>query len=325
MPKPATIYRTLLRDAWNVTWQNKSLWVFGLFAGFIATGGVIDTLITGLKSVNATGTLLERLLDRSFIGYSYASQFILQVYRIGSSQFSYLLIFATLVLLGLISAGVLSQAALVHGAGADPKKHPRAIRRHVMKHFWQVLLIDLLTKVLSMILLTLTSLPIVLLSISTGRFAWLAFIHLFVYIPAIIILYILSILSIIDVVESDSNALHAIFHAVQIFKTHWLAAFEYGLILFLLVMSAGLLFLATLGVLSWPYGVLHAFALTAGSTTLYILVNLITAIILFALVLTFGGMVVTFQYSAWQTFYLRATHGLHGTKSFAKIWRILFV
>lgn len=323
MKKPTTIYRSLLRDAWNVTWQRKSLWVFGIFAGILFRGSVIDVAISGVRRISDTGSLLEHMLDRSFIGYGYVSQFLLRLQKIDSGQFAWLLVALTVVAVGLICAGVISQAALMHAAGSKPK-HPRDIRRHVLTHFWDVLMLNLITKVLSVLLVALASLPVFLFFVSNATITWIAFVHLLIYIPAVIILNILFLLTLADIVEANTRILEAIENALRIFKTHWLAALELGLLLFFVTLGAGLLFAGLLSILSLPYGYLYHSAVLSGSIGLFSLTNIFLGIIVFALTLAFGGAMVTFHYSAWHLFYARASHRLHGRNPFAKIWRLLF-
>lgn len=324
MPKPTPIYRPLLHDAWKITWERKSLWVFGLFAAVISSGGVIDVAISGLRQATASGNLLEHLIDRSFIGYAYISQFLLQLQKINQSQFIITLVLITLLGVGLICAGIISQAALIHGA-EDENKHPHLIRRHVIRHFWDVFLIDAATKILSLLLIVLTTLPIFFyLSQATTFASNVLFVHFLIFIPVIIVLHILSMLSIVSVVDQNMHALPAIEQAIAIFKKHWLATIEYGFILFAIVFSSALLFIGLLSLLSVPYSLIYNLSLFSGSTILFILVNILFAFVVTAIFLCFGGIAVTFQYTAWRTFHKRAIHRTFGFRPFSKIWRALF-
>jgi hypothetical protein len=322
--KPTPIYRPLLCEAWKVTWERKSLWVFGLFAAVISSGGVIDVAISGIKQATASGSLLEHLLERSFIGYVYVSQFLLQLQKINQNQFMFLATLIVLVMIGLVCAGVLSQAALIHGAG-EQNKHPHLIRRHVLKHFWDVLFVDLITKALSILLIALTILPVFFYLTEASKFSSnLLFVHFLLFIPAIVILHILSMFALVSVVEENTHAIGAIERAMSLFKTHWLASLEYGFILFLLVFGSGLVLAALLSLLSFPYSLIYHLALSSGYISFFFTVNIMFAFLLGAILFIFGGIVVTFQYSAWRTFYKRAAHRVFGLKPFAKIWRALY-
>ncbi|MBM5789640.1 hypothetical protein FJZ23_00910 [Candidatus Parcubacteria bacterium] len=321
---PITVYRRLVLEALETAWRHKPLWVFGLFAGLISTGGVVDIAITGVRRIHATGSLVTQWFDHSFIGYAYASQFILHLQRIGSNRVGVLLTLVTLVCLFLLAAGVLSQAALVHGTGAGKGQHPRRLRAHVLQHFWSVLTIGLIAKAISLTLLIAATLPLVLFMVEGPSAATAAFLSLMLYIPAAIVLHILTMLAIIDAVEANAGASHAIAHALSLFRRHWLSAAEFGLLLFLLVLFATLLFIALLGALSLPYGLAYTASVAKGSTALYLLTNAVAGLIMVVLLAAFSGASVTFQYGAWRLFYARAVHPLHGKKPFAKLWRLMF-
>ena len=321
--KSTTIYRSLLREAFNVTWHRKSLWIFGIFAGLISTGGVIDVAISGMKRATETGSFLTNLLDRTFIGYAYASEFIRYLIPISSNQVTAFLTIGTVISIFLIACGVISQAALIHAAG-NPQKHSHEIRKHVLKHFWNVFLIDLTTKIFYLVFTTLLILPVFLFIQNSGNFAsTILFFHFLIFIPAVIILHIISLLALVDVVETNSNALNAIYSALRIFKKQWLATLEFGFLLFLILIIAVFGLLAGMILLSIPFGYFNSLVLLISSPLLFFVMNIITGLLMLAVILAFGGALVTFQYSAWRFFYKRATHKTHGIKLFSKLWRTI--
>jgi hypothetical protein len=312
-----------LRDAFSVTWHRKSLWIFGIFAGLISTGGVIDVVISGMKRATETGSLLTNLLDRTFIGYAYASEFIRYLIPISSSQVAPLITIGTVICVVLIVFGVISQAALIHATG-NPQKHPHEIRKHILKHFWDVFLIDLTTKVFYLVLTTLLILPVFLFIQDNGNFAsTILFCHFLIFIPAVIILHIISLLALVDVVETKSNALNAICSALHIFKKQWLATLEFGFLLFVILFVAVFGLLVAFVLLSIPFGYINTIVLLISSPLLFFIMNIITGLLMIALILLFGGALVTFQYSAWRFFYKRATHKTHGIKLFSKLLRMV--
>lgn len=321
--KSTTIYRSLLREAFSVTWHRKSLWIFGIFAGLISTGGVVDVTISGMRRATETGSFLTNMLDRTFIGYAYASEFIRYLIPISSSQVTPLITVGTIICVVLIAFGVISQAALIHAAG-NPHKHPHEIRRHVLKHFWNILIIDLTTKIFYLVLTTLLILPVFLFIQDNGNFAsTILFFHFLIFIPAVIILHIISLLALVDVVETNSNALNAIYSALHVFRKQWLATLEFGFLLFLILVIAVFGLLATMVLLSIPFGYFNSLVLLVGSPLLFFVMNIITGLLMIAIILAFGGALVTFQYSAWRFFYKRATHKTHGIKLFSKLWRMV--
>ncbi|MEK7615310.1 MAG: hypothetical protein AAB431_02920 [Patescibacteria group bacterium] len=320
--KSTSIYRTLLREAFTHTWQRKSLWIFGIFAGFISTGGVFEVALSGLKQATAAGSFLEQLLDQTFVGYAYASQAILLFQQIGPGQIGAFLILCTLFCLFFLVLGIISQAALIHSVRFTQKNFTE-LRRSVHKHFWDIFLVDAFTKILTILLTALTTLPTLLFLLNGNSFSsTLLFCHLVLFIPAVIVLHILSMLAIVDVVEADHHAFEAIRKALQLFKKQWLTTLEFGFVLFALVCIAGLCLVTLLILLSIPYSFLFTLTFISGSSSLLLGLNLVLLLIILGLIFTVGGALVSFQYSAWCAFYKHAAHRTYGKKAFAKILRL---
>ena len=296
--KPTGIYRSILLEALELTWKRKSLWVFGLFAGVISTGGVMDIAINSFH----------------------------QLYVLGATRVTSIFALCIFVLIGVLVAGVLSQTALILNSKSVTEKHPHHLRKEALEHFWSVFVLDVLTKLSTAILISIASLPFILwMTSTTPQVFWIVFAHTLFFLPLIIILNILSILAIIDVVDHNTKPLDAIATALRLFRSHWIATFEFGLILFFLVLVSGVGLVVISGLLLVPYAIIYTSALFTGSITLFFASNIIFGIMLFTLILVFAGAIVTFQYTAWHRFYQRAIHKRLGSKAFSKILRALHI
>jgi len=325
MPKKSTaLYRTLIRDAWKLTLERKALWIFGIFAALVSTGGVIDVALASIKKVRSAGSLIEQLFSSSFIGYDLFAQYIRQLYLIGPERTSWLISVFTLCAIALFVMAIVSQAALILGAKSKHTPDPYHIRKEALCHFWDLFLIAVLTKLMNGILIMLMTLPLVLLYIQTTQYnAWIFFLIMILFLPAIIIVNIIAMLALIDVVHKGHGALHAIEYALRLFQKQWLATLEFGILLFLLVFGAGLLFIGLLTLFTIPYSILYTVALVSGSINLFLITNVLAALAILFAILIFGGAAVTFQYTAWYQFYKRARHKTHGKMHFSKYVRWL--
>src|SRR3989338_3617616 len=105
--KSTMLYRPFLCEAWLLTWQRKSLWIFGILAALISTGGVIDTVSVTLQKVERTQSLLNQLLDHSFIGYALASEYIQQLVLLGTHRIGFLLFLITTAAIALVVISIL--------------------------------------------------------------------------------------------------------------------------------------------------------------------------------------------------------------------------
>lgn len=323
--KSTMLYRPFLREAWRLTWERKSLWIFGIFAALVSTGGVVDVVWRTLARVERTQSLLESLADTSFIGYRLASSYIGQLAQLGPERVSFIITTTTLLGLALIIMAILSQGALVLGLSAKTPKDPYELRRGATQHFWSLFVIGLLNLVLMLLLTTLMTLPLLLLSVSTAMGYVAMFTGLMcLFIPATISIHIVYLFALIDVVETGAHPLSAIHTGLQLFARQWLATLEYGVILFLLVFGAGLVLTIFIILLLVPLSAIYAAILLTGSYSFFLTFNIISALLILATLLAFAGAAVTFQYSAWYHFYKQGLHRVHGKKIFSKILRLAY-
>lgn len=325
MSKPSTaLYRKIIQEAWQLTWRRKALWIFGIFAAVISTGGVMDIAMATLKKVEVGGNLLEQLMNSSFIGYQIASQYILQIEHIGTARAAGIITASTLVLLLVIVLAVLSQGALVLGAKNKEVPDPRTLRKEAHRHFWQLFSIASLTKIANALLVILMTLPLLLFYLETTRYSTaIFFLSMLIFLPAVLIVNIISMLALIDIVVNNRPVILALEHAVKIFSKHWVATIEFSFLLFCVVFGAGILLIALISLLTLPYAIIYSAALLSGSFSIFVAINVFSTLVMMTLILAFGGSMVSFQYTAWYLFYKRASHKTLGVLPFAKIFRLL--
>lgn len=317
------IYRTLLREAFRLTWQRKTLWIFGIFAAFVSTGGVMDVAATGIRRIQLGGSLIHQLLYTSFSGYSMMSQYIGQVRSFGTFQVGAMFICMILILTGLLFLAVLSQTSLIHGIKAPTHEHPNIIRKRAHDHLFRIFSIDVLTKIIGSILVCLTTFPMLLFYAEHASYSLtIAFFQILLFFPAVLILSILSILSVIHVIETESTVSEAIATSWKIFQTHWLATLEYAFILFCLMSLWCLGLLGLMVLLSVPYALVYTTSLLTGSFVVFVIANVLYGLFALVVVFGFGGAMVTFQYSAWYLFYKRTEHRSHPKLPIAKLLRM---
>ena len=318
------LYRPFLREAWRLTWERKSLWIFGIFAALISTGGVVDVVWRTLEKVTRTESLLANLADTTFMGYDVAASYIGQLAVLGSQRTSFIVIALSLMGILLVILATLSQGALLLGIRAKESSAPHALRQEAGVHFWNFLLIGILYKLLMLLLTVLMVLPLLLVSVSTTLGHSLLFLALMMlFIPTTIVLNIIYMFALIDVVATDAHPLNAIHTGTRLFAKQWLATLEYGLILFLLIFGAGLLLLVALCLLLIPLSILYTATVLSGSSWFFLAFIVVATLLIFAIILIFGGACVTYQYSAWVAFYKHGLHRVHGKKVFSKILRLV--
>lgn len=318
------LYRPLFREAWLLTWQRKSLWIFGIFAALISTGGVMDTVGATLQKIERTESLLAQLMDHSFIGYPLASEYIQQLNLLGTYRVGFLLLATTISAVLLLVISVLSQGALLLGIGSSKTQEPYQLRRMASTSFWSLFVVGVLNKLMMCVVTLLLILPLWLVAVSGSVIHGLFFfVLMLLFIPVSVIINIVYMFAIIHVVEEKAHPLDAIHLGLNLFRKQWLATLEYGLMLFLIVFGAGLAVLLASSLLFIPYALVSPVILLSGSTSLFIGMNVVFGLLFLGIILAFGGASVTFQYSAWHVFYKRGVHKTHGKKIFSKLIRLV--
>lgn len=319
------LYRPFFREALRLTWERKALWIFGIFAGLISTGGVIDVAMVSLQKVEKTQSLLSRFADSSFIGYDLAASYIEQIARLGPQTVTILVIASTIAILIIAVIATLSQGALLLGIRSKNTLDPYALRREAVKYFWPLFFIGLLNKIVTGVIITTLTLPLWLISVSNAsQHAVLFFTLTILLIPLLVIIHIVYMFAMIDLVEKRAHPIDAIVNGIRLFSKQWLATFEYGLLLFFIIFGAGLLALSAMTLLMVPYTFLFTAILFTGSAPLLLASYALFGALVIGIFLAVGGAFVTYQYSAWYLFYRRGLHKVHGAKPFSKILRLAY-
>ncbi|OGL67252.1 hypothetical protein A2856_04330 [Candidatus Uhrbacteria bacterium RIFCSPHIGHO2_01_FULL_63_20] len=319
--KPTPIYRTLLRDAWRLAWGRRSLWVFGLFAGLVTTGGVIDVAFRGFKRIESASDLLQGVLSGSFAGYETFGAWMRQVQMLEPSRVTATVTVLVLVAVWLGVTAVLSQGALIRGLVCE---HDRPWHHHLFEgkpYFWRLLTLALAGKAVNAVLLIASALPLVLLV--TRGFAEDAVLYcltFLVFFPLMVVASLTFTLAAIDAVRHDRGAAHALAHATGTFLDHWLPALEVGVAAFLVMAAMWIASGVTLILLSIPYAMLVALSLYAGSPFLFACASIVSAVCAAFLVFAFTGASVSFQHAVWLRFLERAQR--HRSPLVAKLERL---
>jgi hypothetical protein len=322
--KSTALYRPFFREAWNLTRTRRGLWIFGIFAALLSTGGVVDVGMASIKKVKGGGNLLEQLMDSTFIGYELAAQYMTQLQILGPDRSGTIIVVSAAVAGLLIFIATISQSALILGLKKNHVPNSKELKKEAHAHFWPLLGLGLLNKVLTSLLIMLMMLPLFYFYISTSAYsATLFFVLMMIFIPAIIIINIIYMFALMELVLRKKSFFDSIHLGAQLFAKQWIAAFEYGLLLFFIVFFAGLLLIGGVILFAVPYAIIFTATLLTGSLSLFITVNTLFAIALVALFMTFGGASVTFQYAAWYLFFKRGVHKAHGKKVFSKIIRLV--
>lgn len=319
--KPTAVHRPLLRDTWSLVWERKPLWVFGIFSAIIATGGVFETLGHNIRRITQGRDLLLDAMRGSFVGLDAFSQYVQLIVRTNPHEAT--TVVSVLAVLGLVIVlgAIVAQGGLIRALMAKKELRPEEVIHEGVWMFHRALVLAFLSKVVTVLLILLSTLPLVLfLSQATWSNALLFFFLFMAFIPAMGLVSAVSMLSLVDIAKQNSTVHDAVHNSFVLLKRAWLPVLELACTLFGLVLAGLIALTIILSIAAIPYTILMVLALLAGSPFLFSLFNIGGVIICMTLVLTYVGFTVTFQYAAWLKFYERA----HNKKALvAKLERIL--
>ncbi len=303
-------YRNILKQAWELTWRNKYLWVFGVFAALIGNGGELEILFNN-SGANPSQALFPAWQRMAATGVFRPGTLTNIGNLLKNDTLNMLIVLVTCliilaVFLFVVWLVVVSQAALVNNTAAIIKQKKHNFKdgwQNGIINFWPVLGLNILVKVIIFAMLVAIGLPLVLWS-SNFNLNIFYILALVIMAPVSIILSFIAKYAIAYVVVGKYKVGQAIGQSWQLFKDNWLVSFEMAIILFLINLLVGLAIVLAILVLAVPFLFLglifyYAFSL-AGS---WIIAVLAFASFLF-IVVTMGAALAVFQIASWTGLFL---------------------
>lgn len=318
-------YRSLLKQAWEVSWKHKYLWFLGLFASLTAAGGsweyqlLAQNLNRGLidgSYYRLSGILaLADLIKTFFLGiinlFSYDFATILNALS--------LLIISFVLIAFVIWLAITCQAALVNDVkkiNNSKKKDLNLSLREGLTvghgYFWPVLGLNLMIKIVISLAFFITGLPLLFMVLSSTPMLVTAYTVLFViFVPVAVGLSLLLKYAIAYHVLDNKSFVSALEHGRKLFVKNWLVSLEMAIILFIINFVASLIILIILTLVLLPLLLLGLMFQISWLVVLALLLAI-------ALIIIFGAVLTTFQTATWTNLFLR----LQDKGALAKLERI---
>lgn len=313
------IYRPLFLEALKTTWHHKCLWLVGIFAATMASGGLFESLSGNWQTALKGQMLLGQCVNGTLPGYQWLVSYARYTAMLPAVHQYILATIVLLLIAALIILGVVAQGALFSGA---LEKHPlgfRALFKMGQHFFWRVLGIDVLGKIGLGLVFLVTAIPVVLLNpLPYGWHKYPPFIALVIFLIGAILITVLQMLALAGVVRKHLNVRAALAEAWNIFRFHIVVSFELGILLFITSLVAVLGTLAALIILTLPVTLLFVVATALGSTWLYGFSIVISVAAVVILILLASGLLTAFQYTVWSLYFEEA--GRFGIVSKVKRW-----
>lgn len=317
-------YRNILRQAWELTWKNKYLWWFGIFAALLGNGGELEilfndssgdpghTLFPAWQGIASTGVFRWQTITN--IGN------LLKNDTLNMILVLLICLVALAIFLFLVWLVMVSQAALVNNSEAIIKRKKNNFRNGLdagVLKFWPVFGLNFLVKASIYALLAIVTLPVVYFGES---FSVAYVIALIVMVPVAIILSFITKYAIAYSVLNNAKAGQAVSQGMRLFKENWLISFEMAIILFVINILTGLAIVLAILTLAVPFLflILIFYYTLALAGFAWLIMGLALAGFLF-IVITGGAALSVFQTASWTSLFLE----LNKKKGESKLVRIV--
>lgn len=298
-----TLYRNILKQGLKITWHNRYLWFFGLFAALLGNGGEYEILSRnsgrgleeGGQSIYETGIFSVKTLGnigRLFRDDPGAMLLVLAVSLI------ILFMVGFLIWVVIVSQGALvdSSARIISKKGSQNPGIKNDFKVGV-KNFWPVFGLNIIIK--AAVILAFWLIGAALLAANFQLANGLFIILFIILIPVAIAFSFMIKYAICYAVIKENSFLESIAEGWRLFAANWLVSIEMAFILFFLNFAFGLALILIVLTLTIPFlflaFVLYQLISLAGFWFMFI-----TALVLFlAIIMAGGAMLATFQTASW--------------------------
>ncbi|MDD3778006.1 MAG: hypothetical protein PHH52_01360 [Patescibacteria group bacterium] len=320
-------YRLIIKQAINIAWRYKYLWMFGIFASIVAASGSFEyQLISNNFQMGALessyyflGSIINVLETFALFILGIASLFTFDILTIINTLTVIVIVSALLIAfiwLAISSQGALVEAAqkIINGKKKLVKLNFRELMTAGHKKFWPVLGLNILIKLAITLILAIISVPFILLASKYSASLTLIYTLTFIlFVPLTIACSLIIKYAIAYIIIDKEGLVSALKKSWFMFQHNWLVSLEMGIILFLINFFAGFILIILLSVIIFPYFI---FAVDYGVIWLIIT----SALIALALIIVAGSFLTTFQISAWTNMFLELKNG-NGQAKLERVFR----
>jgi len=306
-------YKSILHSAWQITFKNKVLWLFGIFASFIALEGVYEIVLSQLKlfkKLNVFHLELITLYEKQISFINYHTYFWKSFSQDIFSYFVIVLILTIFIL--FIWLVFISQIYIIKAAEALYKKkkiQSNQILEQSMPKFWSVLGLNIVVKIILYAGFIGLSLPLLYALLNQSESQILSA-NLFFFIVFTIFAIILSFIAAYAtnfIVLKGLHIFEAIHEAWSLFRRNIILSLEVAFVLFILKLLSIIIIFCILAVVFVPLFVIFVIALQTQNAVAFILV--ITLVILFFTIISalINAIYSVFYLASWTITFLSIT------------------
>ncbi len=315
-----SLYRNILLNALKISWRNKYLWIFGVFASFLSTSGGYEMMINALKgeeSAYAPG--IQGFIESGLFSRTGFAEFKLMFASADISAFASTIFIGLIVIvlsLFVLWISVVSQVAVVKETAVLTKSNKTKVKssdnlarliKSGMSHFWQVFSINLTLKIILSLFFVLVSAPLfVMVGKETGYLFELLFIVIFVlFLGLTLAISFVAKYAIVANVTRDLSIIKSIKLGFNIFINNWIISLELAFILFSLNFVVGLALMLFILILVIPLYFLSFLLLKLTGVVGFWLIVVPGVLAIFIFITIIGAVLTCFQIGSWTGLFIK--------------------
>lgn len=325
------LYRDILKRSAKITWKNKYLWFFGLFASLLAGTGRVNLSFSG-QGDEWKNSIFGSL--GNFFGYGEANGFVYNMMLyfkhdpVATTIFLIFFVITCFLFLFLFWMAVVSQAGLVSdsvkiiksGKNTESSATIASGMNAGTKKFWPVAGINIITAVLAFLFAALAGAPLVFVPVGEAFELMFLYIALFVIlVPLILVVSFLGKYAVCFSVIKGKKFMDSLEDAIKLFSKNWLISLEMALVMFFIDFIAIFVIGFVILLLAVPYlfaSIALAMIFSQAIFWLAVVAGLVLALII---VIIGGSILTTFHTVAWTDIFVNLTEK---KGSLAKIVRL---
>ena len=307
-------YRQLLKQSLKISWKNKYLWFFGVFAAFLSIGSEYQILARSLsqEQTNEWLTNWQLFFSNSF----FSGNFIVSLFNFFKTNpiSATVVVLIMLIILAFVCffiwLTIVAQISLINNIEKISKNRKDGQKLEIkndvivaQKKFWPVFTLNLISKIVVNVLVFLVAIPWLYLSV--GFSSTLLYVVLFVIlVPSAIVVSLLIKYIIAFIVLKKKKNCEAVKAGWELFRNNWIISVEMALILFGISFVATLLALVVVLIIIWPFMILAAGVSIVLAYNFAVVIMILAAAVIITFVVIFGSWLTVYQAGVWTNLFL---------------------
>ena len=308
-------YSDVLGRAFQLAWKEKTLWVFGLLAALLNTGSIFTTVVHTMRRVEPADTLSEILIAKLLYGVPWVLTYVRNLLSYDTTRVLLTVVVIVLFTLLFLFLTIASQQLLLSGLHhGEKRKKPlsfaRALRSLDHLHVVRLFAINALSCIAIHLTLLLIAFPLSLfLGMNTLPEALIFLPVYLLLIPIAFTIDALAMFTLIRVVRYDEGLGAAFSGSVHMLRSHWLMAFEVGILLYIVNLILPVFLLAIASVFGVFVSVMGYATLATGTALLLAVLSVSALVVVILFFLASTGFLVTVNYAVWWMLFTKLERG----------------